>query len=64
MSPEDYRKAGSDEKIGEAGIAKLRRSTCRDPELRRVAGYMEKLRVAGYQENILPELVEDMEIND
>ena len=62
MSPEDYRKAGSDEKIGEAGIAKLRQ-ICH-PELRRVAGYMEKLRVAGYQENILPELVEDMEIND
>lgn len=62
MSPEDYRKAGSDEKIGEAGIAKLRQ-ICH-PELRRVAGYMEKLRVAGYQENILPELVEDIEIND
>ena len=62
MSPEDYRKAGSDEKIGEAGIAKLRQ-ICH-PELRRVAGYMEKLRVAGYQENILPELVEDMEMND
>lgn len=62
MSLEDYRKAGSDEKIGEAGIAKLRQ-ICH-PELRRVAGYMEKLRVAGYQENILPELVEDMEIND
>ena len=62
MSPEDYRKAGSDEKIGEAGIAKLRQ-ICH-PELRRVAGYMEKLRVAGYQEKILPELVEDMEIND
>ena len=62
MSLEDYRKAGSDEKIGEAGIAKLRQ-ICH-PELRRVAGYMEKLRVAGYQENILPELVEDMEMND
>lgn len=62
MSPEDYRKACSDEKIGEAGIAKLWQ--IHHPELRRVAGYMEKLRVAGYQENILPELVEDMEMND
>ena len=59
MSPEDYKKAGSDEKIGEAGMAKLRQ-ICH-PDLKKVARCIEKMQVAGYQENILKELLEDIE---
>lgn len=59
MSPEDYKKAASDEKIGEAGMAKLRQ-ICH-PALKEVARCMEKMQVAGYQENILKELLEDIE---
>ena len=44
----------SDEKSEKRNSKTSKSATC----LRRVAGYMEKLRVAGYQENILPELVE------
>ena len=59
MSLEDYKKAASEEKIEEAGLVKLRQ-ICH-PGLRKVAGYMEQIRVAGYQENVLRELVEDIE---
>ncbi len=58
MSPEDYEKSCSGEKIRDTGISKL--AHVRQPQLRRTAELVKERRFAGYQENILRELLEDV----
>lgn len=59
MSPEDYEKSLSGEPIGEAGRKKLK--AVAHPVLKETAELMKKKGLAGYQENMLKELLEDME---
>lgn len=58
MSPEDYERSLSGEKIGETGRAKL--AHMGHPVLKKTAERMLERQMAGYQENILKELVEDI----
>ena len=58
MSPEDYEKSCSGEKIHDTGISKLEH-ICQ-PQLRCTAELVKERRFAGYQENILRELLEDV----
>lgn len=58
MSPEDYEKSCSGEKIHDTGTSKLEH-ICQ-PQLRHTAELVKERRFAGYQENILPELLEDI----
>ena len=58
MTPEDYEKSLSVEAIGKNGIAKLNVIT--HPILRKTAEYVYQKQLAGYQENILDEMVGDI----
>lgn len=58
MSPADYEKSLSKEKIGEMGRTKL--ETVGHPVLRETAECVKKKGLAGYQENMLKELLEDI----
>lgn len=60
MSVEDYVKSLSEEEIGHVSIKKL--ETVENPVLRKTAKEVRKKKRAGYQENILKELLEDMEL--
>lgn len=60
MSPEDYDKSLSKERIGDIGRAKL--ENIGHPILKKTAEYMKEKQLAGYQENMLKELLEDMKI--
>lgn len=60
MSEEDYVKSLSEEKIGNVSIKKL--ETVENPVLRKTAKEVRKKKRAGYQENILKDLLEDMEL--
>lgn len=59
MSPEDYERSLSKEKIKDIGKIKL--ETVSHPILKKTAECVKKKGLAGYQENILKELLEDME---
>ncbi len=59
MSEEDYVKSLSEEEIGNVSLKKL--ETVENPILRRTAKEVRKKKRAGYQENILKDLLEDME---
>ena len=59
MSEEDYVKSLSEEEIGNVSIKKL--ETVENPVLRKTAKEVRKKKRAGYQENILKDLLEDME---
>lgn len=61
MSPEDYMKSLSREDIGEPGVAKL--EGIRHPVLKETAKCMKEKRLAGYQENMLGELLKDIRVN-
>lgn len=58
MTPEDYEKSLSVEAIGKNGIAKL--NAIAHPILRETAEYVCQKQLAGYQENILNEMVGDI----
>lgn len=58
MSPEDYERSLSKEIIGAAGRTKLEHIS--HPVLRNTAECMKKKQLAGYQENMLEVLLEDM----
>lgn len=58
MSEEDYTKSLSDEEIGSISMKKL--ETVENPVLRETAKEIRKRKRAGYQENILKDLLEDM----
>ena len=58
MSPEDYRKSISRESTGRTGMTKLEH--IEHPELRKTAECIKEKGLAGYQENILTDLLEDM----
>ncbi|WP_368271041.1 TIGR02679 domain-containing protein [Enterocloster lavalensis] len=58
MSPTDYEKSLSKEKIGDIGVAKL--ANISHPILKQTAECMKERRLAGYQENMLKVLLEDM----
>lgn len=58
MSPEDYEKSRSAEQITAAGRAKLEHIA--HPLLRRTAGCVKEEGLAGYQENLLEELLGDV----
>lgn len=58
MSSEDYEKSLSKEEIGNIGMAKL--ENVKHPLLTKTAECLKEKRVAGYQENILKELLEDI----
>ena len=58
MSPEDYEKSCSSESVGELGISKLENIS--HPRLKVTAESVREKRLAGYQENILQELFEDI----
>ena len=58
MSPEDYDKSLSKERIGDIGRAKL--ENIGHPILMKTAACMKEKQLAGYQENMLKELLEDM----
>lgn len=58
MSPEDYGKSCSKEKIGELGISKL--ENINHLGLKQTAEAVREKRLAGYQENILQELLADI----
>lgn len=58
MSPEDYNKSLSKERIGDIGRAKL--ENIGHPILKKTAECMEERQLAGYQENMLKELLEDI----
>lgn len=58
MSEEDYEKSLSEEEIGSISMKKL--EAVENPVLRETAGEVRKKKRAGYQENILKELLEDM----
>lgn len=60
MSVEDYVKSLSEEEIGNVSIKKL--ETVENPVLRKTAKEVRKKKRAGYQENILKDLLEDMEL--
>ena len=60
MSEEDYVKSLSEEEIGNVSIKKL--ETVENPVLRKTAKEVRKKKRAGYQENILKDLLEDMEL--
>lgn len=59
MSPEDYEKSLSREKIEDIGKAKLENIS--HPILKETAACMKEKQLAGYQENMLKELLEDIE---
>ena len=59
MSPEDYQKSISAEHITENGLAKLEQ--LHHPLLRGTARCVKEEQMAGYQENLLEELLGDME---
>lgn len=59
MSPEDYEISLSKEKIGDMGRTKLENIS--HPVLKETAERMREKGVAGYQENMLRELLQDME---
>lgn len=58
MSPADYKKSISEEKIGEISMSKLR--NIHNPELKEMAEYMQEKGKAAYQENILDDLLKDI----
>ena len=58
MSEEDYEKSLSEEEIGSISMKKL--ETVENPVLRETAKEIRKRKRAGYQENILKDLLEDM----
>lgn len=58
MSPDDYEKSLSKEKIGDTGKTKL--ENMKHPVLKKTAECMREKLLAGYQENILKELLEDI----
>lgn len=58
MSPEDYDKSLSKERIGDIGRSKL--ENIDHPILKKTAECMIEKQLAGYQENMLKELLEDM----
>ena len=60
MSEEDYVKNLSEEEIGNVSIKKL--ETVENPVLCKTAKEVRKKKRAGYQENILKDLLEDMEL--
>ena len=59
MSKEDYVKSLSKEEIGSISLKKL--GTVENPILRQTAKEVRKIKRAGYQENILKDLLEDMD---
>ena len=59
MSKEDYTKSLSEEEIGNISMKKL--EAVENPILRETAGEVRKKKKAGYQENILTDLLEDMD---
>lgn len=59
MSEEDYAKSLSKEEIGSISMKKL--ETVENPVLRRTANEVRKKKRAGYQENILKDLLEDID---
>ena len=61
MSPQDYWNSISGEGIGATGIAKLEHIT--QPLLQKTAECVKEKGMAGYQENILIELLTDMNEN-
>ena len=58
MSRRDYERSLSEEVIGNISMKKL--ETVENPILRETAGEVRKKKRAGYQENILKELLEDI----
>lgn len=58
MSPADYVKSLSKEKIGDIGRTKLENIS--HPILKKTAECMKEKQLAGYQENMLKELLKDM----
>lgn len=58
MTPADYEKSLSKEKIGDIGKSKLENIS--HPILKKTAECVKEKRLAGYQENMLKELLEDM----
>lgn len=59
MSEEDYEKSLSEEEIGSISMKKL--ETVENPVLRETAREVRKKKKAGYQENILRDMLEDMD---
>lgn len=59
MSPEDYEKCISEERFGTVGAAKL--LNLKHSLLKKTAAVMNEKKLAGYQENLLEELLGDME---
>ena len=59
MTPKDYERSISKEKIGELGRAKL--ENIAHPVLKKTAECIKERRLAGYQENMLKELLFDIE---
>lgn len=59
MSGGDYERSLSEEVIGNISMKKL--ETVANPILRETAGEVRKKKKAGYQENILTDLLEDMD---
>lgn len=62
MSPGDYEKSCSGERISDLGISKLE-YICH-PQLKETAEVVKERRLSGYQENILQELLEDISKQD
>lgn len=60
MHPEDYKRSISGEHISDGRLAKL--SHIQHPELKETAACIRKKQYAGYQENLLEELVGDLPI--
>ncbi|MFR2606205.1 MAG: DUF2399 domain-containing protein [Waltera sp.] len=59
MSEEDYAKSLSEEEIGKISMKKL--DAVENPVLRETAREVRKKKKAGYQENILRDMLEDMD---
>lgn len=59
MSPADYAKGLSNEDIGDIGMSKL--ENIKNPVLKETAGQLKKKRKAGYQENLLEDLQNDID---
>ena len=59
MSGGDYERSLSEEVIGNISMKKL--ETVANPILRETAGEVRKKKKAGYQENLLTDLLEDMD---
>lgn len=59
MARRDYERSLSEEVIGNISMKKL--ETVENPILRETAEEVRKKKKAGYQENILTDLVEDMD---